>query len=253
MKEKRLDLIKNYIKEKKSVSLEELKDQFKISMNTVRRDINFLISEEYVKKVYGGVIFNELEPIKPLRIYEKREELNIKNKELIGKKAAEYISDNDTIFIDSGTTTLKIIPFLKDKKNITVITYSLPVINALYQMDNIKTIILPGILLRETASFIGSISNEFLKPFNIQKAFMSCNGITENRRITNATYEEYEIKKNIINRSEKVYLLADHEKFGNGGIMSFAEFIDIDFLITDYELSENFKVLFQNSKIEIVL
>ena len=165
MKEKRLDLLREYIKNNNSVSLEELKEKFEISMNTVRRDIELLVKEGIIKKVYGGVVLTET--VKPLRAYEKRKNFNIKIKELIGKRASEYIEDNDTIFIDSGTTTLQIIPFLKDKKNLTVISHSLPVIDALYKLENIKVIVLPGILLRETASFVGNISSEFLKPFNI--------------------------------------------------------------------------------------
>ncbi len=249
MKEKRLDLLREYIKNNNSVSLEELKEKFEISMNTVRRDIELLVKEGIIKKVYGGVVLTET--VKPLRAYEKRKKFNIKIKELIGKRASEYIEDNDTIFIDSGTTTLQIIPFLKDKKNLTVISHSLPVIDALYKLENIKVIVLPGILLRETASFVGNISSEFLKPFNIKKAFMGCNGITEIRQITNATFEEYEVKKNIINKSEMVILLADKEKFGNGGIMTFAEFTDIDILITDSGVEEKYLNLFSN-KIDIL-
>jgi len=252
MKEKRLDLLREYIKNNVSVSLEELKEKFEISMNTVRRDVEILLKEGSIKKVYGGVVLKDSQPVKPLSAYEERENLNIKEKELIGKKASEYIEENDIIFIDSGTTTLQIIPFLKNKKNITVISHSLPVINALYKLDNIKVIILPGILLRETASFIGNISTEFLKPFNIKKSFMACNGISETRQITNATYEEFEIKKNIIKRSETVFLLADKEKFDNGGIMTFAEFADIDVLITDYQKDERLLHLFFNTKIDCV-
>lgn len=250
MKEKRLDSIREYINLKSSVSLEELKNKYEISMNTVRRDIEILLKEGSVKKVYGGVVSKPNEPVKALRAYEKRENLNNQGKEIIGEKAASYIEDNDTIFIDSGTTTLKIISYIKNKKNLTVITHSLPTINMLYRIDNIKVIILPGVLFRETASFVGNISGDFLKPFNIKKAFMSCNGISETRQITNASYEEYEIKKNIIGKSEQVFLLADKEKFGNGGVMTFAEFSDIDVLVTDFQMDEKYSKLFSKTKID---
>ena len=70
MKEKRLDLLREYIKNNNSVSLEELKEKFEISMNTVRRDIELLVKEGIIKKVYGGVVLTET--VKPLRAYEKR-------------------------------------------------------------------------------------------------------------------------------------------------------------------------------------
>ena len=75
MKEKRLDLLREYIKNNNSVSLEELKEKFEISMNTVRRDIELLVKEGIIKKVYGGVVLTET--VKPLRAYEKRKKFNL--------------------------------------------------------------------------------------------------------------------------------------------------------------------------------
>ena len=65
------------------------------------------------------------------------------------------------------------------------------------------------------------------------KAFMACTGISLSRQVTNATFEEYEIKQAALERSEQHYLLADHDKFGNAGIMTYADITCMDYIITD--------------------
>lgn len=252
MKAKRIDSIREYTQAMGTVSTKELCQKFNVSNNTVRRYIDVLVNEGSVKKVYGGIIAVKNDLQNGLKSYENRDGLSIEGKNRIAEKSASFIKDNDVIYLDSGTTIVKIIKYLSKVKNLTIITASLPIINSLVNYQNIKVIVLPGILNHKTLSFTGSTLTSFLEPFNIDKAFMSCNGISLEKGITNATYEEYEVKKAIVKKSKKVYLLADRSKFDNQGFMTFASISDINNLITDFTPQADFLNLFQEFNIKLV-
>lgn len=122
MKYDRLLEIENFIKEKKSLTIEELLETFDISIQTLRRDLKELEDKGSVKRsmvVLSITMKMELliSPIVKLIYYRQKKE--------VGELASSLINDNDVIFIDSGTTACQIIPYIKDKKNLTIITHSL--------------------------------------------------------------------------------------------------------------------------------
>lgn len=251
MRAKRIDLIEQYIYEYKSVSLDKLCEKFQVSKNTIRRDINYLTEKGVIKKVYGGVTVNESSTISDLVSFEARHLTNIDEKNKIAKLAAEYVCDGDTIFIDSGTTPLNMIDALKDKKNLTIITYSIQIVIKAMQYPDITVISLPGVLKRPTYSFIGSGSFEYLQTFNINKAFMSCTGLSVENGICNASAEEYDIKKTAVSKSQTIYLLADHSKFNKVALMTFCDLENIHCIITDQVPSANFVDFCEYNSIEL--
>ena len=104
MKDNRIKEMQEYILLHQSVSLKELCDTFNVSMNTVRRYINEITADSAIKKVYGGVKVQS--PVSSLPTFTERNQTQSRAKQLICKKAAEYIKENDIIYIDSGTTTM---------------------------------------------------------------------------------------------------------------------------------------------------
>lgn len=248
MRSKRIDLVENYIINHKTVSIDKLCEVFDVSKNTIRRDLNVLVEKGTIKKVYGGVTINENQE---LISFEERNVKNINSKILIGKAAADFIEDGDTIYLDSGTTTVNIIDFLKDKKDITIFTNNVTAICKGMHYSNLNIICLSGILNRKTQSFIGLNSTDILKSYNINKCFMACTGISLKRGVTNSTKEEFKIKKIAINRSAECFLLADKTKFDHVSLMTFCEIDDLDYIITDSEPEEKYRDYFSDNKINI--
>ncbi len=189
MRLKRLDLLEEFIYKHKTVSIDKLCEEFKMSKNTIRRDIDALVDKGVIKKVYGGVTVNtqsnELLP------FEERTIKNNSAKIDIAKKAAEFIEDGDSIFIDSGTTTLNIIDYLNDKNNITLFTNSINVILKAIPHDNIDIICLSGRFNRTTFSFTGLTSSDVLSTYNINKSFMACTGISLENGLTHTSPNEF--------------------------------------------------------------
>ena len=158
MRTNRIDRIEKYIIEHRSVTLDELCTAFQISIATLRRDLDKLTPRGTVEKVYGGVIARNLNdaPLDGLISYSERNIQNADEKKRIARLAASTVKANDTIYIDTGTSTLGIIDYLVDVPNLTVLTNSILVASKALAYSSIKTIMLPGIINTRSASSVGN-------------------------------------------------------------------------------------------------
>jgi len=255
MKSNRIKNLEEYILKHESVSLDHLCEVFSISKNTLRRDINELAKKGTIKKVYGGVEASETSK-KNLNNLISFEERNIKNNDekiRIAKFAASFVEDGDIIFIDSGTTTLHIIEFLKDRKDVTILTNNInAIVNAL-PFPNLNVICLGGNLIRKTNSFEGIHNFTTFKDYNINKAFMAATGISILNGATNSSPLEYEIKKSIVNKSNEVYLLVNSSKFNVSALMTYCSLKEIDHFITDSEPPKEYVEYFNENNIKFTV
>ena len=205
---------------------------FGVSKNTIRRDLNELEQRGHITKVYGGVTATVPSGAVPTPI---RSGLNQIDKSLIGRLAAEEVEDGDTIFIDSGTTTLCLLRFLVAKKRITIITHSLGALSEASKYDNLNIISLGGIYSPTTDSFVGLSAIEALSAMRINKAFMGATGVSLTAGMTNTTFLEAEIKRAVVNRADSIYGMVDSSKIGKEAIVTFCHLKDLTAFITDRE------------------
>lgn len=230
MRSKRISDIEDYIYENKTVTLDQLCRVFDVSKNTIRRDLKEIISGGNFKKIYGGITVKDSKDLPP---FSERNISNLEEKKKIAAKAAELVEDSDVIFIDSGTTTIHMIDYIKDKKNLTVITNNLEIMIRVIPYENIKLITLSGELDRITLSFTGDTASAVLKSYNISKAFMASAGVTVDSGVTNSSTKEYDVKCTAVKRSNKVYLLTTGEKFNAVAIMTYCTLDKLTAIITD--------------------
>ncbi|MEH7749409.1 DeoR/GlpR family DNA-binding transcription regulator [Neobacillus drentensis] len=248
IKEKRLKKIQEYVNEHQSASLDELVTVFDVSKNTIRRDVQELVDRGELKKVYGGVSVVQSK----LESFQVRQVRNQEKKELIAKKAASYVEDGDFIFIDSGTTTIEMLEYLKDKQ-LTVFTNNIDFIVDSLPYEKINVITIGGMLERKTKSFVNPRNMDLLKDYNIKKAFMASTGISLTNGVTNASPLESELKKIVVNRSAEVYLLVDHNKFDKYGLMTYCGFDEIDYIVTDALPNETYQEYAKKNGIQLVI
>ena len=232
MRSERLLGIEQYLYEKKTVTLDELCHVFDVSKNTIRRDIEVLVENPNIKKIYGGITVDGAAP-RGLISYERRNFVNTPSKTSIAKEAARFIEDGDIIFIDSGTTTARMLEFIKDKE-ITILTNNLEIIYGAIPYDNLTIITLSGVLRRDTLSFTGISATKTLEAYNIPKAFFAATGFSLSGA-TNSSAEETAIKQMAIARSVQRFLLADHTKYDVVSLLTYGELADFQCLITDQE------------------
>lgn len=248
MKYNRIIEIEKAIKKNKSITNEELCKEFSISLPTLRRDLVILEKRGSVEKVYGGVIAKENRLEDTLQDFSRRKDEAAEEKTKIGQRASEYINDGDIIFIDSGSTAYRIIPFLKNKKDITVVSHSLNVAETLSKYPNIKGVILGGLLSTKTNSFEANVDEI---PYRFDKAFISTVGVSRegctNVHIAEARVKQYAIKHSSIN-----FLVCDKSKFGVEAFNRFARIEDFAIIITDGSLPSWLTNVAKKNNIEIV-
>ncbi|SFM37442.1 DeoR/GlpR family DNA-binding transcription regulator [Pelosinus propionicus] len=249
MKEDRISELQNYILEKERASIEELCSVFNVSKNTMRRDINQLESQGKIKKVYGGIILTDKKTTEP---FESREVKNKDAKLIIAKLASTLIEDGDIIYIDSGTTTMHMIPYLSDVKNLTIITNNLHVILKALPYQNLNVISTGGTLFRRTNSFVDSGAVSSLKKYNISKAFLATTGISIAKGITNSSSLEYDIKRYIVEHCDKRILLADDTKLGKVSLITYYDLKDIQVFVTNQKPDTEYTDFFRSNHITLM-
>ena len=248
MKEQRRQEIETYVSQMGSISMKELQYKFKVSMNTLRADIDFLSKSGNISKVYGGV-----EYVMKHRSFDNRRTLQRKEKMRIAQKAASMVSDNDVIYLDYGTTTAGIVDFLGDKRNVTIITANLYVIQKCIDQTNLLLTVLPGEFSQGIFGLMSENTNTDLKNFSIGKAFMSCCGILEDGRVCVSRFLQQKIKQNVMLQSKERYLLTDSSKFHEIRMLNYSVLSDFNALLTDDEIDEESALLCQSCGVQTVL
>ncbi len=230
MKESRQMQMEKLIALRQSMTMEELCEEFHVSINTIRTDVAHLVDIGAVEKVYGGVRTCKTREV---ALFDIRSIQQSDAKRAIAKKAAELVADNDIIYIDSGTTTMLLPEYLRGKSNITIITANMYIISNIYDKTNINLIVLPGTLDRRTNCLKDASTYSELRKYQPAKAFMATTGITADGRLNVSNYLEYEVKRTAMEQCVNTYLLADAHKFDESNLMSYGNLRDMDGLITN--------------------
>ena len=225
MKTKRISEMEAYILSHGSATMEELRDAFDVSMNTVRRDVAELLKTGGIEKVYGGVRSATQTAVQAA--YPKPGGA----KRAICFEAAKLVKDGDIVFIDSGTTTVQIIEAIKDR-NVTVITNNIQVMTKALDYENIRVIMLPGEVHRKTLSITGEDSAEYLSHMNTNIAFMAATGASM-MGVANSSPLEYSIKKAAVAHAERAVLLVAGSKFGTTSLLIYAGLDKFQTVVTD--------------------
>lgn len=211
-----------------------------ISEATVRRLFSELEDKGKVLRVHGGV---QLAPQAGFDYSYKLSTLHRSAEKIaIAKSAAERVNSNERLFLDSGTTVVKLAEFLSLKlqtgelQNIVVLTNSIGLIDTLANWC--KVIIIGGEVRVERKDVCGVISEKSLSQFNVNKAFLGADGILIDSGLMTTDERTARMAEIVLGRAENTYVLADSEKFGKPSFITFAPFSGITEIITDTGLDE---------------
>ena len=253
--ERRREII-NFVRERVTTTISDISQTFKISEITVRRDLDRLSKEGFIRKVYGGVtIPNTLatEPIFLARINE-----NIEEKRKIASEAIKRIEDGQTVLIESGTTCLELVKLLPQKKNLRVISTGPPLINALCSLKRQKLfdgeIICSGGIWREEPDiFIGPHAVEFFRHIRINVAFLGVVALNLEDGIMVSSQFEAELSKKIIACSKRVIALTDHTKFEKISFTKIGNLTLFDEIITDDGIDPKLLEKYRKARVNITV
>ena len=220
------------IKKFRTVKVADLMRDYEVSIETIRRDLEYLEMKGYLRRVYGGAVLHGLYGEEPE--YESREILNYPQKLAIGKKAAEFINDGDTLFIDVGTTTMEVAKQLWNKKNLMVITNGTLIAHELMKNDNCRVILLGGELRKGELSVSGFLSDSNIRHFYATKVLLGVGGITLETGITDYDVQEASTRRIMVEHSDEVIAVADYSKFGVTAMNHVCPVEKVHILITDW-------------------
>ncbi|MFA5675476.1 MAG: DeoR/GlpR family DNA-binding transcription regulator [Christensenellales bacterium] len=249
MKISRINEIERYLMDNKFASITDLCEHFSVSQNTIRRDIADLCSRGIAEKVYGGIVLRDGHNVVP---YNMRSVSNIDEKNELARLASRYIQDGETIYIDSGTTTPYLMRFIPQDCHITIISNSLNIYNESEQLPNANVISTGGLFYRYTNSFIGVSAISMLSNYHITKAFMAATGITIETGATNNSFHEAEMKKAVVNRCNKIILMADSTKVDKAASISFCPLKSLFAFVTDKKPPRHYIDYFDQNNIELL-
>jgi DeoR/GlpR family transcriptional regulator of sugar metabolism len=239
-----------YIKQRLTVSVNELSEYFDVSAMTVRRDLELLEEKGLVERIHGGAMAQPA--VAGLR-EEERAIRNVDQKALIGEMAARLVQDGQTIFIDAGTTTIELARRLLDRRGLTVVTNSVKVLSTLADAPGINLVGVGGTVYGGAWSFVGPLAEAGIRRFLSDQAFLGITGLSLEHGLSEMTIFEANSKSLIIQQSQRAVLLADSSKFEKVSPISVAPLSDIDVIITDDRLSPDLVSAYQQTGVELVL
>jgi DeoR/GlpR family transcriptional regulator of sugar metabolism len=235
MQSERRRLIVEMVQEAGSKSVTELCDRFAVSEMTIRRDLRDLDREGLLRRVHGGAVGNLGRSYEPP--YAIRTRRNDAKKRAIGRRAADLVLDGDSLALDVGTTTLEIAHALTGKRNLTIITSSLPIANDIVSRlsltADVRLILTGGIVRAGELSMIGDIPARAYTYFHVDKAFIAVGGISLENGLTEYNLEDALVKQALIRSARQRILVADSSKFGRTTFAAVAPLSSVDTIITD--------------------
>jgi DeoR/GlpR family transcriptional regulator of sugar metabolism len=210
----------------------DLANQIGVSESTIRRDLEELQGLDILHRVHGGAVLQS-DLVEPP--FETRQITNALEKTRICRLAAATVRNGEVIFIDGGTTAEHIVPFLAEKRDLTVVTCGLNTCIKLRELPHIHTIVVGGELHIESQSFTGAMALEALNNYGIRcdRAFIGAGGVSARFGVTNRILDRVPIKQRVMQMSSHNTVVVDSSKIGVATLRQIAPMASFDQLITN--------------------
>lgn len=228
--QERQNHILSLIEERGTVRTIDLAEEFQVTDETIRRDLQVLSDNDQLTRIHGGACSRSGRP--RLQSFSERSGLNVESKKGIAKAASEWIQPGRTYAFDSSTTAFALVSILPDLPY-RVVTNAFSVIQQLVSMQNVQVISTGGGYHPKTHTFVGNDSTETLRRHHIHTAFVSCIGFDSVRGASEGFEQQATFKERLLQYADEVILLVDSSKFNHRSEYYFAGIGDIDHVVTD--------------------
>ena len=226
----RHDAIVELVSKQGYVSTEELVEHFKVSPQTIRRDLNELAEQNKIHRHHGGAT----QPSSSVNAaYHERKSMWSDEKRRIARRVAALIPDGATLFIDIGTTPEAVAHELLEHKNLRIVTNNLNVATLLMAKDDFRLILAGGEVRSRDGGIVGEATLDFISQFRLDYGILGISGIDTDGSLLEFDYHEVRTKRAIIENSRCVMLVTDHSKFGRNAMVNLGNMGLIDCLFTD--------------------
>ena len=246
----RQQAIMNLIRERGFASVEELAEQFDVTAQTIRRDINDLSGAGLLRRYHGGAgLPSSVENV----AYQTRQVLNPEAKQRIGAAIAQRIPDEASLYITLGTTAEAVAAALRDHRGLRVITNNLNVAMLLADSAENQVIVAGGVVRHRDRGITGEATIDFMNQFKVDYAVMGISGIDADGTLLDFDYREVRVLQGLLGNARSVLLGADQSKFGRRALVRVAHLNQISQVYTDAPPSPQLQQLMADQGVELIV
>ncbi|MDR2246669.1 MAG: DeoR/GlpR family DNA-binding transcription regulator [Treponema sp.] len=250
--EERQQKIVEQINQKGRVTVEELSAFFDVADMTIRRDLLALEKQGLLYRTHGGAVKREKKSVWQMSSIQTRLCQNTEEKERIAHFVSQMIQDGESIMIDGGSTTTKVAERLCKKCNLLVVTNAIAIAELFLESNTSKIILTGGELLKETNALCGNATEAAISSYRTDKAIIGVSALAPEEGCFSAIPQEGEIKRRMLQNSQKAIVVADSAKIGTQAFYLFCDFNQIDILVTDKNIKKNDLSLLEKIGIEVI-
>ncbi len=213
------------------VKVANLVEVFGISDVTIRNDLSEMEQQGLLRRIHGGAVSTK----KSYYDMSLNDRMNVNKEEKvrIAQACAALIKDGDTLMIDSGTTTRYLAKELAERSDLTVVTNALLIAQEFAYNNSVKVILLGGQLDLQYQFAFGNDTIAQIQKYRADKMIIATDGISAAHGLTTYHFQEADVSRHMIERANRVFVVADHSKIGKEGFSFISPISCAGVLITD--------------------
>lgn len=213
------------------VTVEGLAEHFRVTLQTIRRDLSDLSDAGQLERVHGGAIL----PSGNTNIgYNQRRLLNEDSKTAIAALCASHVPENASLFLNLGTTTEAVARALVDHRNLTVVTNNMNAATTLVENETCEIMVTGGLLRRSDAGLVGDLSTQIVEQFKVDVAIIGTSALDLDGDLLDFDLREVRVSRSIIQNARRTFLVADHSKLARTAPVRIASLKELDAVFTDH-------------------
>ena len=244
MKERRIKIL-DYVTSKEKIKVAELAKLMNVSEVTIRTDLQALEDKGLLTRIHGGAISKLGDNVS------NRLKYNYQIKKSIAAKAAEMVSEGETVMIESGSTNAILAQMLAETRRISIITNSFFIADFINGMPNAHLLLLGGDFQNEPQVCYGPLTIQAMQNFFVDKVFIGTDGVSD-EGFTNVDIRRAQVVSEMAKRANNVVVITDSSKFYKRGVAKELSFDDITHVITDAGIPDDSAQLLKTHNIKLI-
>jgi DeoR family transcriptional regulator, aga operon transcriptional repressor len=240
------------LREQGSVQIPTLAERFRVSTQTLRKDLNFLDDKGICTRSSGGAILRRGAPSPTEQAIDVKRTLFADEKIRIGRAAAKLIKGDESVLLDSGTTALQVARHLDVAASLVVVTNDVGIMNELVTRENVQLVFLGGTLRRKNLSFYGTQTERALQDLHVDKLFLAADGFDIEKGLTTHFEPEALLNRMMCRAASEIIVVADSSKFGRICLHKILEPQGISKLVTDTGIPDSSREALTRIGVEVI-
>lgn len=246
----RRERVKQIVRSRHAVRVEDLKVELGVSTATIRRDLDELEGTGALRRVHGGAVSLDVRPIEAR--FDAKAARHAQEKRRIAVAAAALVEPESTIYLDAGSTCLELARLLTERDDVTVVTNSLPAIVELAGRGP-RLVVIGGELRPLSQAIVGPLSTPLLDELYVDRAFMGTFSLSLDAGLTTTDPAEAFTKERALTRAREVVLLVDSTKLGTRSFAHAGRLDQVHIIVTDAALDEEAATTFDEAGVRVVV